>query len=54
MQFDPDALRLAAPESERGVADAHDKGIPPGTRLGKDLDPFAVDEAELEQTPLEG
>jgi hypothetical protein len=54
MQFDPHALRLATPHCERGVADAHDERIPPGTRLGEDLDLLAVHEAELEQSTLEG
>jgi hypothetical protein len=53
MQFDPHALRLTPPQSDRGVPYAHDKGIPAGARLGEDLDLLAVHETELEETPLE-
>src|SRR4029077_11752157 len=54
MQLDPHALRLTAPQCERGVADAHHEGITTWTRLGEDLDLLAVHEAELEESTLEG
>ena len=53
MQLNPHALRLATPHSERGVSDPHDERIAAGTRLGEDLDLFAVHETELEEPTLE-
>ena len=53
MQFDPHALRLAAPQCECGVADAHDEGITTRTRLGEDLDLLAVHETEFKESTLE-
>jgi hypothetical protein len=53
MQLDQHVLRFAPSQRQRRVTDAHHEGITPGTRLGQDLDLFAVDESELEQSPLE-
>jgi hypothetical protein len=53
IQLYPNALRLAAPQCDRGVTDAHDKGVASRARLGEDLDLLAVNETELEETPLE-
>jgi len=53
VQFDPHALRLAAPQCECGVADAHDEGITTRTRLGEDLDLLAVHETEFKESTLE-
>jgi len=53
VQVDPYALRLTAPQCERGVTDAYDEGIATGPRLGEDLHLLTMHEAELEQPPLE-
>jgi hypothetical protein len=53
VQFDPHALRLTAPQCERGVTDAYDEGIATGSRLGEDLNLLSMHEAELEQPALE-
>jgi len=53
MQLDPHALRLAASQGERGVADSYDEGVTSRARLGEDLDLLTVHESELEETTLE-
>ena len=53
MQLDQHVLHFAPPQGQRRVTDAHDEGITAGACFGQHLDVLAVDESELEQSPLE-
>jgi hypothetical protein len=53
MQLYQHVLRFAAAHGERRVTDSHYEGITPRAGFSQDLDLLAVDESELEQSPLE-
>jgi hypothetical protein len=53
MQLYQHVLRFAPAHGERRVTDPHHERITPRARFGQDLDLLAMDESELEQSPLE-
>ena len=53
VQLYPNVLRFMPSQRECGVTHTYHEGISSGTRLGEDLDLLAVNETELEESPLE-